>query len=287
MQKLQSDKHNIIKGTDQNFDYIKNTQYLLDTFMSSGLIPTITKPTRITHTTATLIDNIYISTHNRTAVHSPILCVGMSDHLPIITCIDKEKRDNKKNMKIIHKRIITEEAKEKIKANLKDFNWNYLDNLNTNDAYNNFIDRLNSFINEAAPVKTIYIPAKYVIRDPWMTPGLILSSNTLNALFKRKIGKHKTDPQYVKYVDYRNTYERLKRTIKQNYYDDLFQQYKFNIRKSWGVLNTLIGRTNNKTSISNIFKIDNIVINDPQKISDEFCKFFTNIGMKFAKDTNI
>ena len=65
--KLHNYKHDVIIGTDQNVDYIKidqhkNTQDLLDTFITNGFLPTITKPTRITHASATLIDNIYVST---------------------------------------------------------------------------------------------------------------------------------------------------------------------------------------------------------------------------------
>jgi exonuclease III len=59
---LQNYNHNIIIGTDQYFDYIKidqhkNSEDLLSNFLANGLVPTITKPTRITHSTATLIDN--------------------------------------------------------------------------------------------------------------------------------------------------------------------------------------------------------------------------------------
>ncbi len=55
-----------IIGTDQNFDYLMleshtSTTALLDTFISHGLAPCITRPTRVTHNTATLIDNIYLS----------------------------------------------------------------------------------------------------------------------------------------------------------------------------------------------------------------------------------
>ena len=47
----------VMIGSDQNFNYanIANhglTRNLLDSFISSGFIPTITKPTRITHTTS-------------------------------------------------------------------------------------------------------------------------------------------------------------------------------------------------------------------------------------------
>ena len=52
----------IVLGSDQKFDYLKvnshnNTSDLLD---AVGVLPTIRKLTRITHASATLIDNIYV-----------------------------------------------------------------------------------------------------------------------------------------------------------------------------------------------------------------------------------
>ena len=46
-------------GTDQHFDYIKidnykNAEELHKGYLCNGCIPTITKPTRIAHATATL-----------------------------------------------------------------------------------------------------------------------------------------------------------------------------------------------------------------------------------------
>ena len=66
VQKLNNYHSPIVIGTDQNFDLLKieshdKTQDLYNTFTSNGFIPTITSPTRITHNTATLIDNIYTS----------------------------------------------------------------------------------------------------------------------------------------------------------------------------------------------------------------------------------
>ena len=57
---------NTIIVRDQNFyllkieshNYISN---LLNSALENGVIPTITKPTRITHNSATLIDNIYVN----------------------------------------------------------------------------------------------------------------------------------------------------------------------------------------------------------------------------------
>ena len=51
---------------DQNIDYLKininnDTADLFELRLNSGIIPTILRPTRVTHETSTLIDSIYLS----------------------------------------------------------------------------------------------------------------------------------------------------------------------------------------------------------------------------------
>ena len=55
----------LILGLDHNMDLLKShqhkaTQGFLDTFLQHKLLPTITRPMRITNNTAMLIDNIFI-----------------------------------------------------------------------------------------------------------------------------------------------------------------------------------------------------------------------------------
>ena len=99
-----------------------------------------------------------------------------------------------------------------------------------------------------------------------------------------KIGKDKNHPNSTKYSQYRNAYNILKRKAKSTFYNELFIKYRHDIRKTWGVINSLIGKTNDKSSISETFKINNAPINDPELIANEFYKFFTNIGKKYAND---
>ncbi|KAK2139905.1 hypothetical protein LSH36_1566g00003 [Paralvinella palmiformis] len=52
-------------GMNHNFNYINMDHHgitgdLLGAFNFSGFVPTITKITRITHNTVTLIDNVYV-----------------------------------------------------------------------------------------------------------------------------------------------------------------------------------------------------------------------------------
>jgi len=89
-----------IIGTDQNLDYMKinehkKTQDLLHIFFNNGYLPTIIKPTRITHNTSTLIDNLYLKTSGNTLITSGIITTDISDHLPILICIKSTKPKKK------------------------------------------------------------------------------------------------------------------------------------------------------------------------------------------------
>ena len=83
---LEKNKH-IIIGLDHNMDLLKSsihrqTNDFTEMLLDNGMIPTITKPTRISKTTATLIDNILISEDLQEKFSSGILIDNSSDHLP-------------------------------------------------------------------------------------------------------------------------------------------------------------------------------------------------------------
>ena len=97
--------HNIIIGTDQNFDYMKmnnnnNISLLFDTFCSAGIIPVIDKSTRKTHSSATCIDNIYVkcSPYKLSNAISGIIETDISDsHMPVFVFTrQKEKHSSTK-----------------------------------------------------------------------------------------------------------------------------------------------------------------------------------------------
>ena len=55
----------LIIGSDHNMDFLKHEKHIhtrdfIETNLDYQLLPTVTKPTRITRTTSTLIDNIFI-----------------------------------------------------------------------------------------------------------------------------------------------------------------------------------------------------------------------------------
>jgi len=289
IKKIQSRKLNTIIGTDQNFDYLKidqhkNIQDLFNIFLNNGLVPTITKPTRITSNSATLIDNLYVSVRHNEIIQSGIICMDISDHMPIFMFVGKSNSNNNNQPLLIKKRQLTECALQTIVNKLSNTDWNYLNNKSVNDAYQHFSNELDNIIEHAAPIKTIKIPASKVIRDPWMTSGLLKSSRTLNNLYKKKLGKDKTHQNFTKYRSYRNKYNELKRITRQNYYNEVFQKYRHNAKNTWSVINSLIGRSNDKSTISETFKINDINISNHDQIAEEFFDFFTKVGPQYARE---
>ena len=99
--KIKQEKYNkeLVVGMDHNMDLLKShehrcTQQFLDILLNNDLVPTITRPTRITKT-ATLIDNVFISKMLQQSFDSMILIEEISDHLPSLVLMKQTKLRNK------------------------------------------------------------------------------------------------------------------------------------------------------------------------------------------------
>ena len=248
----------------------------METFFSAGLVPTITRPTRITHATATLIDNLYVSVKRLDNLVSGILVEDLSDHFPVFVFIGKNRSKPKKVPTFEYRKLDTT-ATDQIRNLLHATDWSPLLSLNIEEQYNFVNNTLKEYINICAPTKLATIPAKYAIREQWMSKGLLRSSIHLNKLRKKDIGKSNS----IRYKLYRNLYNRLVRIAKANYYATLINKYKGDICQTWKVLNEVIGKRKSTTNCM-IFNIKNAPSSDKQLISHSFCDYFTNLGQKCA-----
>ena len=286
---LRTFKHDIVIGTDQNFDLLKinthrNTLDLLDSLLSSGIIPVINKPTRITHASQTLIDNIYVKCSNKMRLSSGIFHTDISDHLPIFFYMETNKDIiNKSPLKFTF-RPLNETSIEHINDDLLQTDWSFLELGTIDDAYYTFQKTIDTTINIHAPERTVTIPYNKIIRQPWITKAIIISSKVKDKLYKKCISKPKTDSTYMKYIKYRNMFTKLKRASKNKYYSELFNKYRENAKKTWGILNSIIKHSNNKSTILETFHHDNQNISNPDQIAQHFCKYFTEVGSKLASN---
>ena len=288
IQKLNNYRFPVLIGTDQNFDLLKidshqNTQTLYDIFISNGFMPSITSPTRITHNTATLIDNIYLSGQNNLNSHSGILSIDISDHLPVF--VFNNYGILSKNKPVTFKyRNINPQTLKLINNTLKHENWDFLTDATIHEASDEFVSVINKAINSHTTVKEIKLSPKNVKREKWMTQGLLKSAQSVQKLFKKQIGVSKESPKHTRYVEHRNLYNYLKRKAKQQYYSEVFEKHKSDVRNTWRELNRLIAKSNDKTTIIKSININGEIVTDPQKQANSFAQYFGDIGLSYNKE---
>ena len=287
VQKVSEENKDLVIGADQNLDLLKyayhtNTSNFLNLNLSSGILPTITKPSRVTHQTATLIDNIYSNCNIALLARSAILVSHISDHFPCILILDKVQKRKSMPIKFMQRQM-TEEKIIAIQNDLSGKDWSILENLDVNFGYHFFLEMMTDTIDRHAPLKEVTIPAKKVIHEPWMTKGLLKSAEKCNSMHKSVIGLDRTDQRYLLYIMYRNNYNEIKRKAKKEYYEDKIQSHMHNSSKLWQIMNEIIGKKHDKSSVTDEFLINGQMTTDPYDISNGFCKYFSNVGADLAK----
>ena len=81
--------------------------------------------------------------------------------------------------------------------------------------------------------------------------------------------------------DYKNKLTSVIRASKKQYYCNLLDVHKHDLKKTWGVLNDLLGNRRKKP-LPDSFVFNGSVVSDSQNISDGFNDFFVNIGPNLA-----
>ena len=201
----------------------------------------------------------------------------ISDHLPIFAFTGQKHVTKAKGVKISYRKM-SNTAKENIKTDLRNVNWAFIDQMPANEAYETFNNRLQSIIDLHAPVKMINASSKKLKRNPWMTSGLVKSSLKLDKLYRKKLKYPKTHNSHKTYLTYRNIFNKLKRTAKKMYYEQLLKKYEKDMKRTWAVLNSLIGKHNDKSNSVQHFKINDTLEKQPKRIANHFCQYFNNVG---------
>ena len=138
--------------------------------MDANLIPTITKPMRVTNTSVTLIDNLLIKSNMHETHQSNIIINNFSDHYPSILAIDNPDLSITESQQVTVCKIKENEIAE-IKNKISSIDWKAeLKACNANDAFNKFHNKLMTILNCVAPEKTIKIRNRCNV--PWFTLGI-------------------------------------------------------------------------------------------------------------------
>jgi hypothetical protein len=78
--------------------------------------------------------------------------------------------------------------------------------MSVDQGYDLLMNTLTDALNQYAPEKEIQISRRSVIREPWVTSGLLKSSRTRDKVYKHCLNKGKDDLCNEKFTTYRNIY---------------------------------------------------------------------------------
>ena len=274
---------------DFNLDLLKSDVHIftgefLNNFTAHSFLPTINLPTRITETSSTLIDNIFVN-NIKNRFDTAIIYNDISDHFPVAIHFEMVLQKSKPVTEFT-KRLFSPQSLYNFKLAVADINWNEISMLASistmpSDCYSSFISKFLEVFNQFFPNRTFKFSKKKYPRHEWMTKGLIKSCNKKSRLYK----KFRQDPSLLnktKYVIFRNKLKSLLVKAEKFYYREKFNSIQGDLCKTWKLLRTVMNRNNTYNVVNDFVAEDGSIITNTKEVVEHFNNYFVNIGNKLA-----
>ena len=256
----------------------------VSTLAKYHMLPYITRPTRITNHSATLIDHIFVRVKetDRNILSGNLFCT-ITDHLPNFVIIpSKNNKDYETSRK--YTRIFSQANAIKFATMNYDTDWTY--HLNTYSTVNGMCKYLmyniDRYFNECFPL--VPISRQRAKDKPWITPSLRKSIQTKNQLYKDTINNPSPKAE-EKYKKYKKVSEDLVNEAQLIYYEDIFKNKKNSVKLLWDEFGPILGSKKKKGNN----RISHLVIKHKKltqdiDIANAMNKHFCELGPKLAEE---
>ena len=277
LKKLSSSSQNVVIAGDFNYDLLKldlykNCSNHLSCFLDEKCIPYIQLPTRVTNSSCTLIDNIFVKNNPTHEVISSILCEDVSDHFPCF-CSITNMLCKDENLVGVTYRKITEKGVFDANHELLHTDWTYLNALDCNDAYESFHSAVSNVLNIHLPIKHKFFGSTRPAHEPWYSKSILKCRTKCKKLYRESL---KSDEKKRIYKAYRNSLNRLIKHEKHTFYNEKLNKFKSNMNVTWSILNGLMKRHKNKSSCISAIQSDGRLIDNSSILANEFNNHFLN-----------
>ena len=303
MQKLSGrhgKKHIILVG-DLNIDLIKHTsdrssQILVDSMASSGFLQLISRPTRLTDHSATLIDHIYTNNLENTKSCN-IITIDLSDHLgtsiliSLGNCISRSVRFQRckdENMSTNH-RLFNEAGNQLFSELIEIQNWEAAidDTLDASAQFDRFSTIYKEIYEKSYPLKENRNRRRNERPNPkpWVLPWLEDACARKNKLFAESI-VNPSDTLTIKYKKLNKFCRKHTNLAKQKYYKKYFEQHKSNSIKQWQMINQLLNRGKQKRDPIRLKDPEGSISSTPLSVAEKFNTYFSSIAANLKAKNN-
>ena len=260
---------------DFNYCLLKNNHKFAQVLHTSGYKQLINEPTRITNTTESLIDHIYVNNVEKIS-QSGVIQTGISDHF-ITFCTMKTTRNTIGKHTTKNIRQMKNYTKETYNEKLSECDWSHVTNIkdDVNLALEKFITILMQAINSVAPKKEIRIKGR---TKPW------IDSEILDAMRDRDIAKlnairNRSNKELTeKYNEKRNKVINMCKNAKAKHFSNKVDENKDNPKKLWQQFKTLGYSSKNLEKSHIVLNIDDEKCYDSDKVAEELNNYFLTVA---------
>lgn len=212
----------------------------LDCIFSNNYLPLISRATHFGGINGTCIDHILTNDLSK-VLNSGIIRCNISRHLPTFLTLDFNVRSANKGSGKPRVRI----NDDILKSFITDFN-NLTFDFDAESAsaiYTKFHHEFRELYDKwfIKPTNVNYVQKPSFLRNDWISIGVAKSSDVKNTLYENWI-KHKTNSNWNKYISYKRVFEELKNKEKYDYYDRCFKANQQDLKKTWKLVNSILGR---------------------------------------------
>ena len=190
----------------------------------------------------------------------------MSDHFPCFISLPNVKPSITRNTisSADHSPPALAKFKEEInKANLSDLVQPALMS-DPNISYNN-LDQV--FLKAKAlhiPIKQVKFDKKKHKKSPWITKGILKSLDCRDKLYRSfkqcRVGTEVYNTLKTNLHTFKTILKRSISSAKKVYYNNVFNQYKFKIKKTWGTIKDILNKKNNTSASPDSLNINGDII---------------------------
>ena len=301
LQKLNTNRYaNKIKYIvgDFNQDLIKyddnlDCQNLIDNAHNHGFVQLVSRPTRITDHSATLIDHVYTNNLD-SALSCNIITLDLSDHLATHTKISLGTSTHASRIATANSakndtetRMFNEANHETFKNSINAETWHEISaDMNAQTAYNKFEEIYLKHYNDAYPLKCNKVrrnneranPKPWIL--PWLENACARKQNAYHLFVKTPTPENK-----AKYEKLNSFCEKHVDLAKTKYRKAYFDRYQQDSRKQWQMINSLLGRKKKNIDIHKLTNCDGTIANGPASIADSFNKYFSSIASNLKQSS--
>lgn len=251
-------------------DQVKNYLTMMSNF---GLKSLINTPTRVTSSTSSCIDHIFV----RTKPHSNYELLGesfdykLSDHHLISLQIKHMPTYVKQTAEL---RPITKIDFPKLNSLLMLDQWTLLQETDPNTLMNKFTGMLTTKIKQSS---FEFKPAPSIRKiKPWMSIDLMKVIKLKHKLLKLLLKQPNNANLSIRVKSLQHKIKSQIITTKEQYYNDKFVNVKKNLKSQWRIINEILGKQKSKSDIVTVLDGEGKSVSDPLCISEIFNSYFIN-----------